>query len=92
MLLIDKELAKLEDDAECASLPKFTELMKKPFNLTKTGKEKPHCPIFYSLSCFVEPDKWPDFCFIKGLMGLTDGLVMGEVELKGGEVAVGFSR
>ena len=41
MLLINRKLAELEDDAECASLPKFTELMKKPPNLTRTGKEKP---------------------------------------------------
>ena len=40
----------MEDDAECASLPKLTELVrllnltklvKKPSNLTRTGKEKP---------------------------------------------------
>ena len=39
--LIDRAFAKLEDNAKCASLPKLTELVKKPSNLTRTGKEKP---------------------------------------------------
>ena len=41
MPLIDRALAELEDDAECVSFPKLTELVKKPFSLTRTGKEKP---------------------------------------------------
>ena len=41
MLFIDRALAELEDDAECASLPKLIELVKKSFSLTRTGKEKP---------------------------------------------------
>ena len=49
------KLTELEDDAECASLPKLIELVKKPSNLTRTGKEKPHCPISHSLACFVQP-------------------------------------
>ena len=40
VLLIDRKLVELEDDAEYASLPKLTKLMKKPSNLTRTGKEK----------------------------------------------------
>ena len=33
VLLIDRKLAELKYDAECTSLPKFTELVKKPSNL-----------------------------------------------------------
>ena len=55
ILLIDKKLAVLEDDAKCIFLPKLTglkgntkcasplkltELVKKPSNLTRIGKEK----------------------------------------------------
>ena len=70
MLLRDRKLVKLEDNAkyvflpkftklennaEYRSLPKLTKLVKKPFNLTRTGKEKPHCLISYFLACFIEP-------------------------------------
>ena len=41
LLLIDRAFAELEDDAECASLPNLTELVKKPSTLTKIEKEKP---------------------------------------------------
>ena len=83
----------LENDAECASLPKLTELVKKPFNLTKTGKEKSYRPISHSLTRFVEPIRRPCFCFAEDLTGgLTDGLAMGGAELRGRKVAVGFSR
>ena len=78
----------MEDDAECASLPKLTKLVKKPSNLTRTGKEKPHRSIFHSLTRFVEPIGRPRFRFAEGL---TDGLAMGGAESIGGEVAVGFS-
>ena len=91
----------MKDDAECISLPKLTELVKlpnltelvkKPSNLTKTGKEKPHCPISHSLTCFIELIGRLCFRFTEGLTGgLTDGLAMGGAELRGGEVAVGFS-
>ena len=40
MLLIDRAPIELEDEAEFESLPKFTELVKKPSNLTKTWKKK----------------------------------------------------
>ena len=92
MLLIDRKLAKLENDAKCASLPKLTELVKKPSNLTRTGKKKPHCPISYSLACFVESVGRPRFYFVEGLVDLTDSLAMGEAESRGREIAVGFSR
>ena len=101
VLLIDRELAELEDNAEYASLPKLTELVKlsklielvkKPSSLARTGKEKPNCPISYSLACFVEPIGRPGFCFAEGLTGgLTDGLPMGRAASRGEEVAVGFS-
>ena len=99
MLLIESTRT-LEDDAECASFPKLTELVrlsnltelvKKPSNLTRTGKEKPHRPISHSLTCFVEPIGRPRFCFVEGLTGgLTNGLAMGGAELRGREVVVGF--
>ena len=66
----------------------FEQLVKKPSNLTRTGKEKPHRPISHSLTRFVEPTGRPRFRFAEGL---TDGLAMGGAELRGGEVAVGFS-
>ena len=53
LLFIDREVAKLEDDAE-ASLPKLTKLVKKPFNLIRTEKEKPHYPISHFLAYFIE--------------------------------------
>ena len=90
----------MEDDAKCASLPKLTELVKlsnlrelvkKSSNLTRTGKEKLHCPISHSLTCFVEHIERPHFCFAEGLTGgLIDGLAMGGAELRGEEIAVGF--
>ena len=86
------KFTELEDDAEYASLPKFTELVKKPSNLTKTRKEKPHCPISHFLARFVEPVRRPRFYFIKGLTGLTDGLAIGGAKLRGKEVIIGFSR
>ena len=82
----------MEDDAECASLPKLIELVKKPSNLTRTGKEKPHRLISHSLARFVELIGRPRFRFVEGLTGgLIDGLAMGGAESRGGEVAVGFS-
>ena len=53
ILLIDRKLVKLEDDAECTSLPKLIELVKKLSNLTKVEKKKPHHLILYSLACFI---------------------------------------
>ena len=91
ILLIDKDLTKLEDDAKCAFLVKLIELVKKPFNLIKTEKEKPHHPISHLLACFVESVRQPRFCFAEGLSGLTDGLAICGAELKGRKVAVGFS-
>ena len=90
MLLIDRKLAKLKYDAKYASLPKVTKFVKKPFNLTRTRKEKPHCSISYSLVCFIEPVRRFYFCFIEGLAGLTDGLALGRVKLREREVAIGF--
>ena len=81
----------LENDAECASLLKLTELVKKPSNLTKTGKKKFHCPISHFLAHFVEPIGRLSFCFVKGLTGLIDDLAMGEAESRGKKVAVSFS-
>ena len=72
-------------------LLKLTELLKKPFNLTKTGKEKSHCPISHSLARFIELDGWSCFHFVEGLTDWTDGLAMSRAELRRGEVAVGFS-
>ena len=91
VLLINKELAELENNAECAFFPKFTKLVKKPSNLIKTGKKKPHRPISHSLTCFVKPVRRSRFCFTEDLMGWTNGLAMGEVELRRGKVAIGFS-
>ena len=106
VVLIDRKLAKLEDDAECASFSKFTklkddtkyasllkliELVKISSNLTRIGKKKPHCPISHSLACFVEPIRRSCFYFTGGLADLTDGLAMGRVKLKEGEIAAGFS-
>ena len=90
VLLIYRKLAELEDDAECAPLSKITKLVKKLSNLTRTGKEKYHCPIFYLLTCFVEPIRRLCFCFAESLADLTDGLVMGGAKLKGKDIAVGF--
>ena len=91
VLLLDRKFAELGNDAECAFFPKLIKLVKKPFNLTKTVKEKPHCLISYSLACIVEPVRWPCFCFAEGLVGLTDSVAMGGVESRRGEVAIGFS-
>ena len=63
VLLIDRELAELEDDAESTSLSKLIQLVKKLSNLTRTRKEKPHWPIFYFLTCFVELVRRPCFYF-----------------------------
>ena len=90
MLLIDRKLTKLENNAEYASLLKLTKLVKKLSNLTRIRKKKPHCPISYLLACFVEPVRRSRFCFVEGLAGLTDNLTMGGAELKGEEVAIGF--
>ena len=91
VLLINRKLAKLEDDAECASFPKLTELVKKPSNLTRTGKKRFYCPISHSLACFIKPVEWLCFRFAESLVGLTDGLAMSGVELKGKEITIGFS-
>ena len=92
ILLIDRTLAKLEDNAKCASLPKLRELVKKPSNLTRTGKEKPHRLISHSLAQFVEPIGRLCFCFAESLMGLNDALAIDRAELKGGEIAIIFSK
>ena len=92
MLLINRKLVELENDAEYASFPKLIKLVKKPFNLIKTGKEESHYPISYFLTCLVELVRQLYFCFAEGLMGLTDGLAIGKTELRGEEVAVGFSK
>ena len=55
MLLMDWEFAKLKNDAECISLLKLIELVKKPPNLIKTEKEKFYYLISYSLTYFIEP-------------------------------------
>ena len=91
VLLIDKELAKLENDTECAFFPKFTKLVKKPFNLTRTRIEKSYRPISQSLACFVGFVEWLCFCFAKDLTDLADGLAMGGAKLRRGEIAIGFS-
>ena len=85
------KFTELEDDAEYAFLPKLIELVKKRFNLTRIGKEKFHCPISHSLAYFVEPDGQPRFCFSEALAGLTDGLAIGGAESRGEEVAVSYS-
>ena len=90
MLLINRELAESENNAECTSPPKLTELVKKPSNLIKTGKKKPYCPISHFLSSFVEFVRRPCFYFAEGLAGLIDGLSMGRADSREGEVAVGF--
>ena len=54
VLLLDRKLAELKDDAECAFLPKLTKLMKKASNLTRIGKKKPHYLISHFLACFDE--------------------------------------
>ena len=90
VLFIDRKLAELEDDAEYASFPKLTKLVKKHSNLTRTGKKKLHRPISHSLAHFVEPIGQPCFHFTKSLASLTDGLAMGKTELRGREIAVGF--
>ena len=77
MLLIDGELAELKNDAECATLPKITELVKKSFNLTRIGKDKPHCPIFHFLACFVKPIRWLRFSLTECLIDLTHNLAIG---------------
>ena len=88
--LISRKLVKLEDDVECASLPKLIKFVKKPFNLTKIEKKKLHCPISYFLACFVEFIERLCFCFVKNLKNLTDGLAMGGAELRRGEIIIGF--
>ena len=92
MLLIDRKLAELEEDAECASLPKLTKLMKKSSNLTKIVKKKSHCPISHSLACFVEPIGRLCFCFVESLAGLTGGLAINRAALREEKVAIGFFR
>ena len=92
MLLIDRAPAHWKMMLNVHLSQSFAKLVKKPSNLTKTGKKKPHCPISHSLACFVEPNRRPRFCFAEGLIGgLTDGLAMGEAESRGEEVAVSFS-
>ena len=92
VLFIDRNLAELEDNAKCARLAKLIELVKKPSNLTKTEKEKPHYLISHFLAYFVEFVKLLYFCFVEGLTGLTDDLAMGGTESKSREFAIGFSE
>ena len=89
MPLIDREL---DGGMKCASFLKLTELVKKPSNLNRIGKEKSYCLISHSLACFVEPIRRLCFCFAEGLAGLTDGLAMGGAELSKKEIVVGFFR
>ena len=89
--LIDRELAKLGNDAKCAPFPKLIELIKKLSNLIKTRKKKLYCTISHSLACFIEFVRRLCFCFAKSLIGLTDSLAMGRAELRGEKVAIGFS-
>ena len=91
MLLINKELKKLKDDAKFAFPPKLIELVKKPFNLTRIGKKKPHWQIFHFLTCFIKPIGQPCFCFAKAIKSLINGLAIGEAKLMEGKVAIGFS-
>ena len=90
LLLINRKLAELKHDAECVSLLKLTELVKKPSKRAKTGKEKSHYSIFYFLAYFDEPVGRSCFCFAKGLAYLTDSLAMGGAKLRREKVAVGF--
>ena len=92
ILLIDRKLVELENNAECASLPKLTKLVKKPSNLTRLGKKKSYRPIFYFLACFVKLVGRPCFSFVEGLADLTNGLAIGRAELRRRKVAVGFSE
>ena len=92
VLLIDRKLAKLEDDAKYIFFSKFIELVKKPSNLTKTGKKKPHYPISHFLACFVKPIGQPCFYFVEGLADLTDNLIMSRAELKGEKIPISFSK
>ena len=91
ILLINRKHIELKDDAKCISLSKLIKLVKKPSNLTRTGKEKPHCPISYSLTFFVKRVRRPCFCFAESLMGLTYSLAIGKAESRKKEVAVSFS-
>ena len=86
------KFTELEDDAEYASLLKLTELVKKSSNLIRIGKEKSHRPISHSLTYFVEPARRPCFCFVEDLAGLTDGLAMGGAKSRRKEIAIGFSE
>ena len=90
VLFIDRELAGLEYDADYACLLKLTKLIKKPSNLIKTEKKKPHCPIFYSLTCFIEPIGRPYFCFAEGLAALTDSFAMDGAKSRKRKVVVSF--
>ena len=76
LLLIDRKLAELEDNTEYTSLPKLKELVKKPSNLTRIGKKKPHYPISHSLAYFIELIKRPYFCFAESLTSLIDRLAI----------------
>ena len=92
VMLIHRKLVELENDAEYTFLLKLIELVKKLFNITRVEKEKPYCPISYSLICFIELVGRPYFYFAEDLMGLIDSLAMVETELRQGEIAVGFSE
>ena len=92
VLLIDRAPAHWKMMLNVHLSQSFTKLVKKPSNLTRTGKEKSHRPISHSLAHFVEPIRRPCFRFAEGLTsGFTDGLAIGRAESRGGEVAVGFS-
>ena len=90
MLFINRKLAKLENDAKCALFPKLIELVIKSSNLTRTGKEKSHRPIFLFLARFIEPIRQLCFCFAENLTGLTDGLAMGGAKLRREKVTISF--
>ena len=90
MLLIDRKLARLKNDDECAIFPKLTELVKKSSNLTRIGEKKPYHPISYSLTYFIELVRRLCFYFAESLTGLTNGLAMRGAELKRAKVASVF--
>ena len=55
VLLKNRKLAELKDDAKCAYFAKLNKWVKKFFNLTKIGKKKLHCQISHFLARFGEP-------------------------------------
>ena len=92
VLLINGELAKLKDDAECVFLLKLIELIKKSSNLIRTGKEKLHWLyrlIFYSFAYLVKLVGQPCFYLIEDLI---NSLAIGKAESRKKEITVSFSE